>query len=316
MAYVRANSSARISPQTSQITAEPTESLPLNMEQLNSGVPLLMVSYKFLGQRVCQKSWHLLTGVGRSTWVATCRRVAAGHVEYQRRKRQHTSFVMDSMHGALWCLIEYCQERMPLSRTHADSIVMPFHHPVQLFNMLKTWYIDSLKGPGVPMLPSAPYYTTFKKVIRRPEFSAVKFHRIVEMGRCPNCQWYAWRCMSCAPEHREGWTERATRHHLLQLQQKRIYSRDRSHAARGYPHGDELYIAMDCSSGHEFCLPHLAGADFETNSKALKDMTTLPLKVMNILIHGDSRAHVVLSPSTVSAVPLSSTCRYTWLLHG
>ena len=47
---------------------------------------------------------------------------------------------MDNMHGALLELIKHCQDRMPLRRIDKDDIIMPMHHPKQLFNMLWSWW--------------------------------------------------------------------------------------------------------------------------------------------------------------------------------
>ena len=276
--------------------------LPESAGMLDKEVPSIpphKMTYKFCGQNFCMRSFHRVTGVGRGMMVATMASVARGEVDYKRKVYHRPSFVMDSMHGALWCLISYCQERMPLTRARGDFVIMPMHHPVQLFNMLRLWFSDSLQGDGAPLLPCIPQYSTFRTVLKRPQFANVRFHRLVEMGRCPTFQLYNWRCMTCAAEHREGWVEEATRHQLLQLEQKRVYAQDRAAAALGYPYSGELYLAMDCSSGHEFVLPHMAAADIETQSKALKEATTNPLKVMNIIMHGDTRSHIVLSPSTV-----------------
>ena len=42
----------------------------------------------------------------------------------------------------------------------------------------------------------------------------------------------------------------------------------------------------------------------EGPTKALKEMTTLPRKVANILVHGGTRSHVLLSPASVPGVPM------------
>jgi hypothetical protein len=56
-----------------------------------------------------------------------------------------------------------------------------------------------------PMFSKPPNYSTFKKVLRRPEFSKVKFHRVVSMARCPKCCFLRWKCMSSPPEQRTRW---------------------------------------------------------------------------------------------------------------
>ena len=58
---------------------------------------------------------------------------------------------------------------------------------------------------------------------------------------------------------------------------------------------------MDCGSGQEFVFPHLAAADREGPNKILDNASTVPMKVCNGLIHGDTRSHVILSPGVVGA---------------
>ena len=58
---------------------------------------------------------------------------------------------------------------------------------------------------------------------------------------------------------------------------------------------------MDGGSGHEFVLPHLSASDREGPNKALDGFATVPMKVMNCLVHGDTRSHVILSPGVIGA---------------
>ena len=59
--------------------------------------------------------------------------------------------------------------------------------------------------------------------------------------------------------------------------------------------------AMDCGSGHDFVLPHLSPADREGPNKLLGNVSTVPMKVCNGLIHGNRRSHAILSPGVVGA---------------
>ena len=65
--------------------------------------------------------------------------------------------------------------------------------------------------------------------------------------------------------------------------------------------------AYDCGSGWEFVLPHLAAADREGPNKALANLTTVPMKVANAIVHGDTRGHVILSPGVIGATA-NHTC--------
>ena len=59
--------------------------------------------------------------------------------------------------------------------------------------------------------------------------------------------------------------------------------------------------AMDGGSGNEFVLPHLSAADREGPNKAIDGFRTVPMKVMNGLVHGDTWSHVILSPGVTGA---------------
>ena len=65
----------------------------------------------------------------------------------------------------------------------------------------------------------------------------------------------------------------------------------------------ELYFGIDGGSGFDCHLPYFSGYVLEAPSKMLQDHHTLPFKVMNGLVHGDSRSHVLLSSGSVVAVP-------------
>ena len=101
-----------------------------------------------------------------------------------------------------------------------------------------------------------------------------------------------------APEStRAHWQSLFAEHQFLQRAQKREYANDRVRAAAN-PR-QEAYLAMDGGSGFDFVLPHLSAASAELPSKALAASHTVPMKVMNGLVHGDSRSHVILSPGVI-----------------
>ncbi len=60
-------------------------------------------------------------------------------------------------------------------------------------------------------------------------------------------------------------------------------------------------MALDGGSGFDYLLPHFSPNDAELPSKAAKGIHTLPMKVMNGLVHGDSRSHAILSPGSIVA---------------
>jgi hypothetical protein len=183
--------------------------------------------------------------------------------------------------------------------------VLPFKEKVYLFRIIEMWNRKRL-ATGVPLCAAPPRYKTFLQVLRRPEFSNVKFHRVVRMGRCPKCCLFRWKCLSAPAGERERWQAVAAAHQWLQLAQKRQYAADRGAAAADYPQ-QEAYFALDGGSGYEFVLPHQAAESPEFPSKALASFHTVPLKVMNGIVRGDTRSHVILSPGVLVS-SASHTC--------
>ena len=271
-------------------------------KQVQTVPTAIKLRYMFLGAQTCYRAWFKLTGVGCKLVFRTVTRVKLGEKDHFRKTRASRRWQQESMHGAILALVRHCQERMPLRRTNPEHVIMPMSHQVQLFEMMRLWYDVSRSKGGTPLLPRPPKYSTFRMLMRSSGLQHIKFHRVVEMGRCPTCSWLTWKCMSCGPEARQFWSDKAARHRFLQLQQKAYYAKLRAEAAVGFPHVEVLYVAMDCSSGHEFRLPHVSAHDTELPSKALKDFNSLPFKVANILVHGDTRAHVLLSPASVQGV--------------
>ena len=92
----------------------------------------------------------------------------------------------------------------------------------------------------------------------------------------------------------------AAAHQTLQLKQKRIYAVDRAKAAQDFPH-TELYMGFDGGSGFEFWLPHLSANDMEGPNKAADNVHCPLFKIMNGIVHGDRRSHVIISPWSVLA---------------
>jgi hypothetical protein len=101
-------------------------------------------------------------------------------------------------------------------------------------------------------------------------------------------------------ELKHVWQKAFSMHHLLTIQQKRCYQKDRAIAAANYPL-TELYIGIDCGSGHEFVLPHPSAHDRDGPNHALDNLRTNPMKVCNIIVHGDPNSYIILSPGVVGA---------------
>jgi len=254
-------------------------------------------SYFFLGKLMCRRAWLILTGISVSVLMEARSGAASGEVDWWHRGFNRERPQSTAMASALWSIIHGLREVMPLKDVSFDDIRMPFSSKMVLFRMLQDWH------QAHPCLPKRPRYKLFLRILRSPDFglNKVVFHRVVEMGRCALCSLLAHKCRSAKdPAAREQWQRLACRHQWLQRAQKTVYAVDRAKAAADFP-TRTLYFAMDGGGGHDFVLPHLAGADIEGPSKAVANMSTTPAKVMNAIIHGDSRSHVILSPGCIVA---------------
>ncbi|CAK0833225.1 unnamed protein product, partial [Prorocentrum cordatum] len=191
----------------------------------------------------------------------------------------------------------------PLQNADPDVIELPLHEKNLLFRMLveDLWVKARAERGRTPLFSNPPKYSTFIRVVQFPEFSKLRFHRMVSLGRCTKCAFYRWKCMSVTSDiERRAWQKVAAAYHLLQLEQKRVYWADRAVAASDYPKS-ELYLVFDGGSGFEFWLPHLSGAAAEVPVKAADNVHCPQFKVMNGLVHGDTRSHIILSPWCVVA---------------
>jgi hypothetical protein len=139
------------------------------------------------------------------------------------------------MAAALWKLVDSARERMPLKRKDEDEIHMPFREKVYLFRLLvrwndAQWLRRSQRSDGeicARGLQTTPNYSTFRRVLRREEFSKLKFHRVVDMGRCPLCCLLRYKVASSEPIMRPYWEEMASKHQFLQMAQKKVYYKAR-----------------------------------------------------------------------------------------
>jgi hypothetical protein len=273
-----------------------------------------------MGYSMCRRSWRRLLGVNP---CLALKQWKAGNTCYTTGRIERQSEVMDAIHGSLIIIIKHFEKSNPYSHLHgkdlhSDEVLLPFTDKRTLFLLLKRWYdmrVGTSGGEPVPTgapgalralrdlkfpLVRAPRYKTFIKVLRRSEFARVKFHRFVNMERCPKCCLYRYKLMTCHGAERSQWERLTADHQFLQIAQKRRYAEDRAIAASDFPKS-ELYMALDGGSGYDFVFPHLSPNDAELPSKAVKGIHTLPMKVMNCLLHGDTRSHVILSPGSIVA---------------
>lgn len=246
---------------------------------------------------ICYKAFRALTGV--NPWRA------AKQVQFNERVYKHKGFKRHpvryaEMYAAVHNMIKFLRNCSPFQDRGPNYISLPFHHKIVLFRMIEMAYKKSYEQ-GCPSFSTPPNYSSFRRIVNGPDFREVKFHRVVEIGRCRKCCFLRWKCLSAiSPAERAVWQQVAARHQLLQLDQKKVYWADRAQAAADYPHS-ELYTAFDGGSGNEFWLPHLSPAASEGPNKACAEKHTQAFKIMNGLVHGDRRSHVIISPACVTA---------------
>ena len=264
------------------------------------------LEYAFLGLPFCQRAFAALTGVNA---FRTGKAMKEGMLTIPKEERCIKAPRRDEMVGAIWSVVKDLHDQSPFAKHAARSSDsewhMPFHHKVCLWRLILRAHEGSKDG-DCRWFTEEPAYPYFRKCILLADFKTVIFHRVVDIGRCAKCEYFKWKLRSCPPLLRPVWQDAFAKHHLLQIQQKRCYMADRARAAQDFPRS-ELYLAMDCGSGNEFVFPHLSRADREGPNKAIDGFATVPLKVCNGLLHGDTRSHVILSPGVIGATA-NHTC--------
>jgi hypothetical protein len=98
-----------------------------------------------------------------------------------------------------------------------------------LRRLVKKMHESRKDDPAKPRLfQQEPTLSMFKRVIVLPKFKKLVFHRIVDIGRCPTCQYFEWKCASVSLELRGVWQDALAQHHAIQIVEKRCYAADRA----------------------------------------------------------------------------------------
>ena len=262
------------------------------------------LAHRFLGVPCCYRGFQRHTRI--YMW-RTRKNYARGDTTYKHPGFQRHCPRTEEMQSALLMLVEFLRNSSPFQNPDPDKIPLPFSQKKVLWKMLLRRYEatqgSSPAGPSMCILFSRrPRLRTFYRVLRTCRALAkVRFHRVVKIGRCPKCCYLRWKCLSAiAPGERNAWQNVAAKHQELQLAQKHVYATDRARAAQDYPN-TEIYMAFDGGSGHEFWLPHFSAKSDEVMSKVADGKHTPGFKIMNGLVHGDVRSHVIISPASVVA---------------
>ena len=204
--------------------------------------------FSFLGRECCERSFRIFTGT-QPHWFL--KQIRKGSLTYVEKPINRQSPATTAMINAMWIIIQELHHQSPYAKAlnQPNVWIIPFHQKVCLWRLIqKTHEQRKADSSKPPLFEKEPSYQLFKKCLLRDEFKNVQFHRMVDIGRCPKCEYFSWKCSSVAIELRAVWQEALAKHHLLQLEQKRIYSIDRARAAAEFPH-HELYLAILAQCG-------------------------------------------------------------------
>lgn len=139
-----------------------------------------------------------------------------------------TSICNGSWYKAISSKIELMKNSSPFAHGdhgHSpDVIMMPFAEKIFLYRMiLLDWETSRTTETRVPLFAKKPKYSTFYRVLQDPHFANLRFHRVVDIGRCPKCCYLRYKCMeaTAGSTERAEWQRLAAAHQMLQLEQKK-----------------------------------------------------------------------------------------------
>jgi len=186
-----------------------------------------------------------MTGVSAFTFQKVTDMVKRGVQNFECKSPNRKAVRRDEMIHAVWMVVQDLHHQSPYAdRSHPDCWHIPFHHKTCLWRLVLKLREAHRKDSSKPRLfRREPKYSEFKRVICSADFKKVVFHRMVDIGRCPKCQYYQWKCATVPLELRGVWQDALAEHHVLHIGQKRCYAADRARAASLYP-AIELYMVV------------------------------------------------------------------------
>ena len=209
--------------------------------------------FHFLGKDLCSRSFECFTGVCRNTFFRAVSCAKDGLTKYNQGVSRRKSRVQDEMCQAIWMVIQDLHHQSPFADKdyQPDMYYIPFHHKMCLWRLVLKLHQDRAADTSKPLLFSRPpKYSEFRRCIIKPDFDNVVFHRMVDIGRCPRCQYMEWKCASVPIELRSVWQDALSKHHQLQIAQKRCYAAARAKAAIEFPN-IQLYMVLDVYEVHD-----------------------------------------------------------------
>ena len=120
------------------------------------------------------------------------------------------------MAHAMWMIIQDLHHQSPYAgKRESDKPKwrIHLHHKVCLWRLAQKLHATHQEDDSKPTIFSKPpMYHDFRRAILLPEFKDVVFHRMVDIGRCPRCQYIYWKCASVPLELRAVWQEAIAKH--------------------------------------------------------------------------------------------------------
>ena len=193
--------------------------------------------YSFLNRKMCRRAFERLTG---TSLYRAFKQLRLGHAEAPPKTSARVARRLDQMKAAIWVVLEHLSYDSPYGSraTQPENfdkreliLRVPFHHKVCLWRLID---LASKSVPNIP-LPSGSSYSCFRRAMLCPEFRLVRFHRIVDIGRCPKCCYLQYTIAAVPRGLKSVWQTAFSKHHMLQLKQKQQYAKDRAIAAVDYP---------------------------------------------------------------------------------
>ena len=193
------------------------------------------VQLRFLGVPLCKRAFRRITRINPYKFVKLVRR---GAVSFQPPfiNKPHPRY--DEMYAAIDMKVQFLANSSPFSQDRKGQdptvIMLPFHEKIYLFRMILADYELARRcKERTPIFSKRPQYSTFRRVLGDAHFSNLRFHRVVDIGRCAKCCYLRWKCMVTPPgPERDSWRNLAAVHQNLQLEQKKVVASTRSISQR------------------------------------------------------------------------------------
>ena len=184
---------------------------------------------RLLGVPLCKRAFCKITRTNPQRYVKMAKSGCLSWVRPPFAARPRPLY--DEMYAAIAAKIELMKNSSPFAHGDhghaADIIQMPFHEKIYLYRMIMSdWETSTTVETKAPLFSKKPTYATFYRVLNDAHFMNLRFHRVVDIGRCPKCCYLRYKCMSAASgtTGRAEWQRLAAAHHMLQLEQKRVRS--------------------------------------------------------------------------------------------